>query len=121
VIGLCDISINCRLAEASPRVLVESMMARTVVLAANAGGNVESLTPETGILFRAMDPDDLADKVSWVLDHPAQAKELEAAAYKKAVEERDVARYKDRYVALIEDAIAHAQKIASRKPRGKQM
>ena len=46
VIGLCDISINCRLAEASPRVLVESMMARTVVLAANAGGNTRG--PDTG-------------------------------------------------------------------------
>jgi glycosyltransferase involved in cell wall biosynthesis len=120
VIGLCDISVNCRLAEASPRVLVESMMARTVVLAADAGGNVESVTPETGILFRARDPDDLADKVNWVIDHPGQAKEMEAAAYRKAVEERDVGRYKDRYVALIEDAIAHAQTVTSRQSRGRQ-
>ena len=109
VIGLCDVSINCRLAEASPRVLIESMMARTVVVAAAAGGNVESLTPQTGLLYRAADAEDLAAKVIWAIAYPSQVTKIVATAYDRVNAERAVADYQDRYVALIEDAIVQAQ------------
>lgn len=109
IIGLCDVSINCRLAEASPRVLVESMMAGTVVVAAGAGGNVEAITHETGLLYRPCDPGDLASKVVWLIDHPDKAQKLAAAAQERALSERGVEGYKDRYVALIEEAIASAR------------
>lgn len=109
VIGLCDVSINCRLAEASPRVLIESMMAGTLVVAAGAGGNVEALTPDTGLLYAPCDADDLAAKVVWAIDHPDDVARLVAAAQAKAIAERGVAGYRDRYVALIEAAIADAQ------------
>jgi glycosyltransferase involved in cell wall biosynthesis len=117
VIGLCDVSINCRLAEASPRVLVESMMARTIVVAAAAGGNVEALTPETGLLYCPCDAEDLAEKVIWVIDHPGEVEQLVAAAHARAVAERDVEFYRDRYVALIEDAIAEARGRKTERPK----
>ncbi len=118
VIGLCDVSINCRVAEASPRVLVESMLARTPVIAAGAGGNVESLTPGTGLLYRATDPQDLAAKVNWVIEHPVEVENMAATAHEWAFSERAVAAYRDRYVALIEDAIADARKLIHETRRG---
>ncbi|MBO6868001.1 MAG: glycosyltransferase family 4 protein [Thalassococcus sp.] len=109
VIGLCDISINCRLAEASPRVLVESMMAGTVVVAAGGGGNVEAITVETGLLYHPRDPKDLAARITWLIDHPDKAEKIAATAQLIAVRERDVTNYKDQYVSLIEDAIGSAR------------
>lgn len=117
IIGLCDVSINCRLAEASPRVLVESMMAGTVVVAAGAGGNVEAITPEIGLLYRACDPEDLAARVNWVIDHPNDVKQMVAAAREWAISERGVTGYKDRYVALIEEAIDSARSAARLKTK----
>ncbi len=105
VIGLCDISINCRLAEASPRVIVESMMAGTLVIAADAGGNVESLSPNTGLLYRAMKGHDLARQVVWALDHPEEVFTLVTTARENAIHERALDSYADRYVTLIEGAI----------------
>lgn len=109
IIGLCDVSINCRLAEASPRVVVESMMAGTIVVAAGAGGNVEAITPEIGLLYHPCDPEDMAVRVNWVLDHPGEAKRIVGAAKERAFSERGVAGYKDRYVALIEETIGSAR------------
>ncbi|WP_425074098.1 glycosyltransferase family 4 protein [Sagittula sp. S175] len=109
IIGLCDISINCRLAEASPRVLVESMFAGTCVIAAGEGGNVESLPPGTGLLYAPMDGPDLAAKILHVLDHPEERAAMIATAHDKAVQERSVDIYSKTYVALIEDAIDAAR------------
>lgn len=108
IIGLCDVSINCRLAEASPRVLVESMFARTFVIAAGEGGNVESLPEGTGLLYKPMNPQDLAAKILYALDHPAEVDAMVQTAHAMAVETRSVDVYADTYVALIEDAIETA-------------
>lgn len=105
IIGLCDVSINCRLAEASPRVLVESMMAGTAVVAAGAGGNVETIAHGAGLLYEPCDSADLAAKINWIIENPKEAEQMVVDAKKRAILDRDVTGYKDRYVSLIEDAI----------------
>lgn len=109
IIAECDISINCRLVEASPRVVVESMMAGCLVIAADAGGNSEAIVSyTTGLLYKPADPDDLAEKISWAIENPRNVKNIVDEARAKSISTRSIDTYADKYVFLIEEAITTA-------------
>ena len=59
------------------RVVIEAYAKATPVVASNRGAVAEIVEHErTGLLFRSGDADDLAAKVAWLLDHPAQCKQM---------------------------------------------
>jgi glycosyltransferase involved in cell wall biosynthesis len=59
------------------RVAIEAFAAGVPVLASNTGANAERVREgETGIRFKTEDPDDLAAKVRWAWEHPAEMKKM---------------------------------------------
>lgn len=63
------------------RVIVEAFAKGTPVIATNIGSGAELVTPyKTGLLFQPGNPQDLIDKVDWILSHPIQVAEMRQAA-----------------------------------------
>lgn len=55
----------------------ESLMLAVPTVSSDVGGFPDIVIPgETGCLVRAKDPQDLAQKLLWALDHPAEMKEM---------------------------------------------
>lgn len=72
-------------AEPFGRVLVEGMLARRPVVATRAGGALEVVTDETGVLVPPGDAAALADALQALLAHPGRAQRLGARGYERAV------------------------------------
>ena len=71
----------------SPLVIYESFALGKPVIGSNLGGIPELITHgETGLIFEAGDPDDLSEKILYILDHPKRNKQYGMAARKKAEE-----------------------------------
>jgi glycosyltransferase involved in cell wall biosynthesis len=67
--------------EGFPRVIVEAFASGLPVVASRLGSMTELVEDQrTGVLFRAGDPQDLADKIEWMFTHPAQLQEMSKAA-----------------------------------------
>lgn len=63
------------------RVVIESFAMGTPVIASNLGALPELVDHgRTGLLFRPGDPDDLADKIEWMLSHPAETARMRREA-----------------------------------------
>jgi glycosyltransferase involved in cell wall biosynthesis len=82
-----------------------------VLAASDVGGHLELIADgKTGVLFKAGDPQSLADKVSALLDAQAQWPALRAAGREFVESERNwtvsVARYKNIYGRLTGSAAA---------------
>jgi glycosyltransferase involved in cell wall biosynthesis len=71
------------------RVAIESFAAGTPVIASRLGAMAEvGEAMRTGLLFKPGDPEDLAEKLHWILDNPVQV-----AAMRLAARERYETRY----------------------------
>ncbi|HBW8058005.1 TPA: glycosyltransferase family 4 protein [Klebsiella pneumoniae] len=69
--GNADIELVCSRAEAFGRVTIEAMLAGVLVIASNTGANTELINHgENGLLYKYDDADDLAIKISMVINHP---------------------------------------------------
>lgn len=63
------------------RVIIEAFAKGTPVIATNLGSGAELVTPyKTGLLFQPQNPEDLVDKINWVLSHPVQTKDMRKTA-----------------------------------------
>ncbi len=63
------------------RVAIESFAAGTPVIASRLGAMAEvGEAMRTGLLFNPGDPEDLAEKLSWILDNPVQVAAMRVAA-----------------------------------------
>ncbi len=63
------------------RVAIEAFAKGTPVIASNIGAIAELVDPgRTGLHFRPGDPQDLAQKMEWVLSHPAELAEMRREA-----------------------------------------
>jgi len=59
------------------RVVIEAFATQTPVVASRIGSAAELISDQiNGLLFRAGDPNDLADKVRWAWEHPAEMVEM---------------------------------------------
>lgn len=65
-----------------PGVIMEAMACRIPVVGANAGGVPEEINNQTtGFLYKPGDPDEMADKTIWLLEHPRNACQMGEAGY----------------------------------------
>ena len=72
-----DIFLMCSRAEAFGRVTVEAMMGGCLAIGANTAGTKELIEDGvTGYLFEAANPDDLARKIEYALEHKEQSRAL---------------------------------------------
>ncbi len=73
--------------------VIEAQAAGVPVVATPVGGIKESIVDgETGWLVPLRDPDALSDRIAWVLDHDAEARDVAAAARTRAFEHHSVER-----------------------------
>jgi glycosyltransferase involved in cell wall biosynthesis len=89
---------------------LEAMAQGRAVVASDVGGHRELIREgETGLLFRAGDPDSLADTVLGMLQHPELAAAMRVSARRFVETERtwtaSVGRYADVYARLIDDQL----------------
>jgi glycosyltransferase involved in cell wall biosynthesis len=83
--------------EAMPRILVDSFAVGTPVLASDLGAMADVVHDGLeGLHFRAGDADHLAERASWLFDHPDERSKMRAAAR---------AEYQDRFTAEKSHAI----------------
>jgi colanic acid/amylovoran biosynthesis glycosyltransferase len=76
--------------EGIPAALMEAMSFAVPVVATNAGGIPELVTPGSGLLVPGKDPLALADAISAVLGNPALAAQLGRAARRRVAEAFDI-------------------------------
>ena len=104
--------ISIRLTEiVTPLKPLEAMARGCLVAASDVGGHRELIRDgKTGVLFRANDPNALADRIGWLLTHPQNGEALRQQARLFVEQERNwpssVARYGEIY-ARVRDRSAH--------------
>lgn len=91
-------------------VAIESFAQGTPVLAPNHGAIGELVSPGlTGLHFTPGDTADLSERISWALDHPAELREMGAAAHReyeqKYTPERNYHMLMDIYREVIEASL----------------
>jgi glycogen(starch) synthase len=85
-------------------VVAENMLRAIPVIAADLGPFVEILG-NTGLVFRKLDPVDLAGKIAKVLDEPAISCELASLARQRALDSYNKSRMIDSHVRLYQSVI----------------
>ena len=100
--------VSMRITElVTPLKPLEAMATRRNVLASDVGGHRELIRDgETGLLFRAGDPEDLARQAVRVLDDPALAARLREQALEYVRAERDWSVNVKRYPPIYEQVLA---------------
>jgi glycosyltransferase involved in cell wall biosynthesis len=97
--------------ENSPNTLAEAMVSGMPVIATNVGG-IPSMVEDgkTGLLVPWNQPDILADKIVWLLEHPEACTRLGANARQVARERHDPARVAEQTLAayrqILQDKLA---------------
>ena len=70
-------------------VAIEALACGTPVIASNEGGPLDIITPDVGLLFESENPEDLAEKVSLVLDGKVVFDKEAICAYAKGKYSQD--------------------------------
>ena len=90
-----------------PLALIEAMFAERPIVASDIPVHRETIAHEkSGLLVRVKDPEAIAHGITWMLEHPAQAKQMGIQARKAALRRFDVdqiaAQYEQLYESLLE-------------------
>ncbi len=92
--------------EALGRAVLEACAAGVPVVATDAGGHRDVITDgETGLLVPVAEPPALAEAVTRLLTHPAEARALAAAAQQRVTSDFSLAALGDRYHHLIQNLL----------------
>ncbi|PZV76717.1 glycosyl transferase family 1 [Algoriphagus aquaeductus] len=85
--------------------LVEAMMAGIPIIASDISMNLEAVTNgKTALVFRVGDPQDLAEKISFAIQHPEQMAALGQEARREAEERFDIEKIAKEYEQLVRRA-----------------
>jgi hypothetical protein len=72
-----DMVVSCSPMESFGRIILEGMAYGKVVIGAASGGTLELISHgKTGFLFEPANPEDLAEKMLFVLDHPSVTQQV---------------------------------------------
>lgn len=83
---ILDVFVLSSLWEGLGRALTEAMIMNVPVAATRVGGVPELvIDKETGLLSEPGEPLQLAENISWLLDHPVEAKRMSTHAYARVV------------------------------------
>lgn len=89
-----DIGLMCSDHEAMGRSTIESMLAGNVTIGARAGATPELVEDgRTGLLYESGSPEDLADKIEYVMKHPEEAREIALRGQEYALKNFDIRAY----------------------------
>lgn len=76
-----DIELMCSLKETFGRVTVEAMRSGLLVIGGNTGATPEIIDDgTTGLIYRQGDPEDLAEKIIWVINNPEETLKIKINA-----------------------------------------
>jgi glycosyltransferase involved in cell wall biosynthesis len=107
ILGGADVFILPSLSEGLPVALLEAMFAARPIVASDVGDVRAALEDGgAGMLVPAGDVSAIADAVGGLLDEPARARDLGIRARRRALEEYDVARMVERYVAIYREVLS---------------
>lgn len=104
-----DVCVSVPSSDGSPRTVWESMACGTPVVLSDLAWVDLELDRATDALVVPIDPAAIADAVSRLLDHPAEAAAMAASARARAVATRDVRSEMDRLAALIRGVVTAAR------------
>lgn len=92
--------------ECFPLVLLEAMMHSLPIVSTNEGGISDIVeNAVTGLIARKQSPEDLADKISHLLDNPTFAREMGREGRKRYLELFTINKYEDRIKEILENAL----------------
>lgn len=104
--ALMDVSVLCSKVEGFPNAVLESMAAGTPVVATAVGGTKELIEHgETGRLVTTRSPEDLANEIAWVLEHPEQSAAMAQRASQFVRTELTSEKMVDGYRALYSELL----------------
>ena len=107
--ALMDASVLCSKVEGFPNALIESMAAGKPVVAAAVGGTTELVRHgETGRLVSTRDPEDFANEIEWVLDHPVESEAMARRAAQFVRADLTIEKMVGSYRALYSELLANA-------------
>lgn len=97
-----DIVLVCSRMEAFGRVTAEAMMAGKIVIGSRSGGTLELIgrNEERGYLYQYGHPEELADKIQYVLMNEREVLEKEKKAQGYILASTDMDRYTDRIIKI---------------------
>jgi len=102
-----DVFVLPSLSEGIPRCIMEAMAASLPVVASDIPGNRNLVSHgETGLLFTVGDSRTLADKIRYMMDHPAAAREMALCGKRKVEAEYSNRRMARVYTALYQELLA---------------
>ncbi|MFC1576911.1 glycosyltransferase family 4 protein [Candidatus Omnitrophota bacterium] len=103
VYSAADMCVMPSLADSFGNVILESMACGTPVVGFNAGGIPELIkSQKTGLLAKVRDAQDLAEKIEWMMHHPAERQQMGDAARKLVEQEYTMQIQARRYLKLYE-------------------
>jgi len=115
LVATWDAFVLASLWEGLPNVVIEAQALGVPVVATDVGGVSELIeNGKTGLLVAPRDPQDLADRVEWVMTDRVLAAEMAFAARAQALTRYRVDTMVQRYEALYEEVVAGGRPSKSR-------
>lgn len=121
VIASCSVYVLASRTDAAPRVLLEAMAARKPIIASAVGGVPHYIKDnENGFLFGSENVEDLAEKLSEMLNSSELRARLAVRGYQRAMSEFDersyVRSFKRMLMSLGDEAVEGSVLVKDRKP-----
>jgi glycosyltransferase involved in cell wall biosynthesis len=102
-----DVFVSTSTQDNLPNAIIEAFACGTPAVAFNVGGIPDIIEHKAdGYLSKALDPDDIAEGIKWVLESPERCNQLGIAARRKAVQEYDIKIQARRYADLYKEVTA---------------
>ena len=103
LLGVMDLYVNPCVDEGFGIAVVEAMLAGLPVVIADAGSHPELIIDgECGVLYEPGNPEELAARLQWLIDHPGDARSMGARARLHAQQQFATGRFMTGYLNLMQ-------------------
>ena len=97
-----DISVVPSTREPFGKVIIESMAFARPVIGTNAGGALDIITPETGLIVPVNDEQALADAICFLIDHPELCSQMGKAGQERVIQHFTIEKTLEKIYAVYE-------------------